>query len=218
MFFGPTTGYEYLTITDNAAPQENILVDSTTSGTLIGSVPVLISGSNSGNEDAAIAVGSSIYYPSTYGYQYPASAESGTSIPASAPFVGGMQRVDVLPHGGGLTTVWQTQTIASAAEPRLSLADNLIYTVGLDTTTGTYSLITVNPATGHLVSSTPYGSATGDNPLQMVSMISPSGVLYQGTERELLRVQAIVPEPSTIALVLAGLGWGWTMRRRRTRA
>ena len=155
VFFGPTTGYEYLTITDNASPQENILVYTTTSGSLVGSVPFLFSGTNSGNEDAAIAVGSSIYYPSTYGYPYPASAESGTSIPGSAPFVGGMQRVDVLPDGSGLTTIWQS-TVASAAEPRLSLADNLIYSVGLDTATGTYSLITVNPATGSLVSSIAY--------------------------------------------------------------
>ena len=217
VFFGPTTGYDYLTITDNAAPQENILVYTATSGSLVGSVPFLISGTNSGNEDAAIAVGTSIYYPSTYGYQYPASAESGTSIPASAPFVGGMQRVDVLPGGSGLATTWQTQSIASAAEPRLSLADNLIYTVGLSS--GTYSLITVDPLTGQLVSSTPYGSASGDNPLQMVSMISPSGVLYQGTERGLLRVEALVPEPSTIAMALAGIACGgFTMWRRRKRA
>ncbi len=218
VFFGPDTGYEYLTITDNASPQENVLVYQTTSGTLIGSVPFLISGTNSGNEDAAIAVGNSVFYPSTYGYQYPQSAESGTSIPAGAPFVGGMQRVDVLPGGVGLTMGWQS-SVVSAGEPRLSLADNLIYTIGLDTTTGTYSLITVDPATGGQLSSTPYGSALGDNPLQMVSMISPSGVLYQGTKEGLLRVQAIVPEPSTIAMALAGLACGgfsaWRRRRRK---
>jgi len=220
VFFGPETGYEYLTITDNASPQENILVYNATSGSLIGSVPFLTADLNSGNEDAAIAVGNSIYYPSTYGYPYPASAETGPSIPESAPFVGGMQRVDVLADGSGLITVWQSETIASAAEPRLSLFDNLIYTVGLDTATGTYSLITVDPSTGALVSSTPYGSAAGDNPLQMVSMISPSGVLYQGTERGLLRVEAI-PEPSTLALggiALAALtAWSAQQRRRTMR-
>jgi hypothetical protein len=214
-FFGPKTGYEYLTITDNAYPQENILVYNTTSGSLIGSVPFLISGTNSGNEDAAIAVGNSVYYPSTYGYQYPQSAESGTSIPASAPFVGGMQRVDVLPDGSGLISRWQS-AVASAGEPRLSLADNLIYTIGLDTTTGTYSLVTIDPDTGVQVSSTPYGSSFGDNPLQMVSMISPSGVLYQGTYAGILRVEAIVPEPSTAALACGGIAWlAWRWRRRR---
>lgn len=128
-----------------------------------------------------------------------------------------MQRVDVLANGSGLTTVWQSQTIVSAAEPRLSLADNLIYSVGLDTTTGTYSLITVNPDSGALVSSTPYGSAMGDNPLQMVSMISPSGVLYQGTKGGLLRVEAIVPEPSALPLALGGLTWATWCNRKQWR-
>ena len=219
VFFGPTTGYEYLTITDNAAPQEHVLVYNATSGTLIGSVPFLISGVNSGNEDAAIAVGNTIYYPSTYGYPYPASAETGTSIPASAPFVGGMQRVDVLADGSGLITVWESQSVISAAEPRLSLFDDLIYTVGLDTISGVYSLITVDPATGNVLSSTPYGSAPGDNPLQMVNMISPSGVLYQGTERGLFRAVAIsaVPEldPSGVAAVFALLAGVLGLLERR---
>ena len=201
-FFGPKTGYEYITITDNAAPQENILVYETISGNLTGSVPLLTAGLNSGNEDAAIAVGRSIYYPSTYGYPYPKSAENPeVSVPASAPFVGGMQRVDVLPDGR-LLTVWSNNLIASAAEPRLSVADNLIYTVGLDTSTGVYSLITIDPDTGRLLSSTPYGSSSGDNPLQMVGMISPDGVLYQGTELGLMRVEAQTPATSPLGLAV----------------
>ena len=214
-FFGPTNGYEYLTITDNAAPQENILVYQTSSGALVGSVPFLTAGVNSGNEDAAIAVGNSIYYPSTYGYPYPPSAESGPSDPASAPFVGGMQRVDVLADGT-LQTVWSNSMITSAAEPRLSVLDNLIYTMSVDTNSGVYSVITIDPDTGAVLSSTPYGSSSGDNPLQMVSMISPDGVLYQGTERGLIRVEA-VPEPSTFALLALGVAaWGgyWWRRRR----
>jgi hypothetical protein len=38
-FFGPNPGYEYLTITDNAYPQENILVYAATSGSLTPSRP-----------------------------------------------------------------------------------------------------------------------------------------------------------------------------------
>lgn len=190
VFFGPTTGFDYLTITDNASPQENILVYRAIDGKLIGSVPFLTAGVNSGNEDAAIAVGNSIYYPSTYGYAYPPSAATGPSVPSTAPFVGGMQRVDVLPNGSGLTSIWANQSLPSAAEPRLSLADNLIYTIGLNTSTGVYSLITIDPSNGNPLSSTNMGSSISDNPLQMVSMISPNGVLYQGTERGMVRFQA----------------------------
>jgi len=101
-----------------------------------------------------------------------------------------MQRVDVLPNGSGLTSIWANQSLPSAAEPRLSLADNLIYTIGLNTSTGVYSLITIDPSNGNPLSSTNMGSSISDNPLQMVSMISPNGVLYQGTERGMVRFQA----------------------------
>jgi hypothetical protein len=199
-FFGPTTGFEYLTITDNAAPQENILVLNATNGALIGSAPFLTSGVNSGTENAAIAISNSIYLSSTYGYGYPPGAASGPSDPSSAPFVGGMQRVDVLPDGSGLTNVWMNQTLPSAAVPRLSTSDNLIYTVTYSTNTGIYSFVTVDPTDGSVLSSTNVGTA---NTLQMVGVIGPNGVLYQGTETGLFSVAAL-PEPSTYALL--GLG------------
>ena len=92
------------------------------------------------------------------------------------------------------------QTLASAAVPRLSTADNLIYTVTYSTNTGIYSFVTVNPEDGSVLSSTDVGTA---NTLQMVGVIGPSGVLYQGTETGLFSVTS-VPEPSTYALF--GLG------------
>ncbi len=72
----------------------------------------------------------------------------------------------------------------------MSLAGNLIYTIGLDTSTGMYSLITVDPSDRIQLGSTNYGSGDRENPLQMVSMISLAGILYQGTEKGLIRVQA----------------------------
>ncbi len=188
-FFGPITGYEYLTITDNASPQENILVYNARSGNLIGSLPFLTANVNSGTEDSAIAMGNSIFVPSTYGYVYPPSATSGPSEPASAPFVGGMQRVDVLPGGVGLTTVWSNPTLPSTSVPRLSAKDNLIYTVVVNQNTGAYSLVTVDPATGLPISSTLVGNSSSDNTLQMVGTIAPGGVLYQGTINGLFSAQ-----------------------------
>jgi hypothetical protein len=113
-------------------------------------------------------------------------------VPSGAGAVLGKARI-VAPNAASLKRAVPSTASGVAAPPTRSIAGNLIYTVGLDTVTGTYSLIAVNPDTDALMSSTPYGSAMGDNPLQLVSMISPSGVLYQGTKAGLLRVQAIVP-------------------------
>lgn len=184
-FFGPVTGYEYITITDNASPQENILVYNARSGKPVGSIPFLTANVNSGTEDSAIAMGNSIFVPSTYGYVYPPGAATGPSEPATAPFVGGMQRVDVLPGGVGLTTVWANQSLPSSSVPRLSAKDNLIYTVVVNSS-GAYSLATVDPSTGQPIGSSVVGN---ENTLQMVGTIAPGGVLYQGTVNGLFSAQ-----------------------------
>ena len=97
-----------------------------------------------------------------------------------------------------------TNTVPSSALPRLSLADNLIYTIIVDSeksdatnqTTASYSFAAIDAATGDIVGTPmPLGSNTfrGDYPsylntsqytwntLQMTGVISPSGVFYQGT-------------------------------------
>ena len=177
VFFGPRSGYEYVTITDNAVPQENVLVYRARTGRRVCSVPMLGT-DNSGTENAPIGSGRSVFVASTYGYPYPASATTGTSSPSTAPFVGGMQRIVVKAAGRGCATAW-TNAVRSAAVPRLSLADGLLYTVQLSST-GTYSYTTIDPANGDVVSSAAIGGAAS-NTLQMVGMITPSGVLYQGT-------------------------------------
>ena len=217
-FFGPDTGFEYITITNNASPQESILVFDSSDGTPIGSAPFLTAGVNSGTENASLAVGNSIYLTSTYGYEYPPGAATGPSDPASATFVGGMQRVDVLPGGVGLTTVWENHTLTSAALPRLSTGDNLIYTVEVDVATNMYNFVSLDPTTGQVLSTTPIGNASLDNTLQMVGTLGPSGVLYQGTEGGLFSVSA-VPEPGlfTGLVTMLAAGGGWLRGRKRAR-
>ncbi|MFD0331903.1 hypothetical protein ACFQZC_36455 [Streptacidiphilus monticola] len=78
-FFGPGDGTEYVTITDNAAPHENLLVYRVAGGpTPVCTTPVLTQYAASGTEDAVIASGSSVFVTDTYGYPYPA-------LPAGAP-------------------------------------------------------------------------------------------------------------------------------------
>ncbi len=224
VFFGPTTGYDYIVITDNATapgtsnatPAENVNVYSVANGNLVAQTPFLTS-SNAGTENAPIAVGNRIFVPSTYGYWYPPPSETpSNSVPSiqQAPFVGGFQGMTLASNGASLVTDWgPANTVPSSALPRLSLADNLIYTVlansstqgsGLSTqTTVSYSFAAINADTGQIVG-TPLalGSNTfsGDYPnylntgnyswntLQMTGVISPDGVFYQGTAAGIVMV------------------------------
>ncbi|GAA1937341.1 hypothetical protein [Kitasatospora viridis] len=196
-FFGPGDGTEYVTITDNAAPHENLLVYRVASGPApVCSTPVLTAYQESGTEDAVIATGSSVFVTNTYGYPYPAlPAGAPASTPASAGFDGGLTRVDLDADGTTCHTVWNS-TVKSAALPRLSLADGLIYTVAVSGPTGlvgsdtfaAYSYAALDPATGRQVASTPIGLGLLYNPLQMTGTTAPDGTLYQGTETGVLRI------------------------------
>lgn len=221
VFFGPTTGYEYLVITDNATapdtnnvtPAENVNVYSVADGTLVAQTPFLTQ-SNAGTENAPIAVGNRIFVPSSFGYWYPPPSETGPATPSSAPFVGGVQGMTLAADGTSLTTDWgPANTVPSSALPRLSLADNLIYTVLANATTqGTgptmqttvnYSFAALDADTGAIVGtphpigvntfsgSTPNYRDTSSyswNTLQMTGVISPEGVFYQGTAAGLVMV------------------------------
>ena len=196
-FFGPGDGTEYVTITDNAAPHENLLVYKVAGGpTPICTTPVLTQYTESGTEDAVIASGNSVFVTDTYGYPYPALPSGApASVPSSASFDGGMSRVDVNADGTGCQLVWNSD-VESAALPRLSLADGKIYTftvagptdlVGSDTF-ALYSYAVLDPATGAVESSSPIGLGLLYNPLQMTGTTAPDGTLYQGTETGVLHI------------------------------
>lgn len=212
-FFGPKTGFEYIAITDNWAtnngntPAESFNIFQTkkvadNKSQLIGTVPFL-SSTNSGTENAPIAVGKSVFSPSTYGYWYPPSSQTGDSTPSGAEFVGGAQRVDFTGNrktGRTLNSKWQSEAV-SAALPRLSIADEQIYTVlgsydstllgneveysfgSIDPISGEYSVLSSLGLTDSWDGSYPQTwvpSSYNYNPLQMTGVISPEGVFYQG--------------------------------------
>ncbi|SEK35731.1 hypothetical protein [Streptacidiphilus jiangxiensis] len=194
---GPDGGTQYVTLTDNAAPHENLLVYRVADGpTPVCSTPVLTQYTESGTEDAVIASGSSVFVTNTYGYPYPAlPAGAPASVPSSASFTGGMSRVDLNPDGNGCHLVWNSD-VESAALPRLSLADGLIHTLTAAGPMGTvgaqtfasYSYATIDPATGAQLSSSWIGLGLLYNPLQMTGTTAPDGTLYQGTETGVLRI------------------------------
>ncbi|MEU8895191.1 hypothetical protein [Nocardia sp. NPDC048505] len=189
-YFGPGDGADYLTIVDNADDQVRVLVFRSGSGELVCSRPVLTKG-GAGSENSPIGIGRSVFVAGTYGYPYPAVPEgAGPAVPASAPFRGGMTRVDV--DENGCRTVWEN-TVRSAAVPHLSTADGKLYTVsrvGLDTTTPLdgYLFTVLDPETGAVLSNRPLPGTIVDDPLQTSALITSGGRVLQGTITGILRI------------------------------
>ncbi|WP_020496120.1 hypothetical protein [Sciscionella marina] len=183
-FFGPRTGTEYLAITDNAAPEENLVVVDARTGAPVCTAPSGLAGT----ELSPVASGDSVYLASTYGYPYPALPEgAGPSTPLLAPFTGGMTRIDV--HPGGCATVWRNPE-RSAAVPRLSTADGKLYTITRQKPAGGargstlfdhYEAAVIDAKTGRASTAGRIGSGFFSDTLQMVGSIVPGRVQYQGT-------------------------------------
>jgi hypothetical protein len=215
-FFGPRTGTEYLAITDNAVPAEHLLVYDTRPGgvraprrkgpDLICDTSVLTPGP-SGTENSPIGSGSSVFVASTYGYPYPAQpAGAEPTQPASAPFTGGLTRVDIRPGGRGCGVRWQS-AIRSAAVPRLSLGDGRLYTVqrvdplqadGTSDLDG-YQFAVLDAQTGRTLATRLLGAGAPYDTLQTGETIMPGGVSYQGTLSGILRISpaaaSLIPPP-----------------------
>jgi hypothetical protein len=143
----------------------------------------------SGTENNPVGFGRSVFVASTYGYPYPAvPAGAAPSQPASAPFTGGVARVDLNASGRGCRVVWQ-DTVRSAAVPRLDVADSLLYTVQrvdpLDPSgTGDgdlYNSVAIDADTGAVLTATPIGAGYLSDTLQLAPTMVPGRVLYQGT-------------------------------------
>ncbi|MCW2991327.1 MAG: hypothetical protein JWM73_1921 [Solirubrobacterales bacterium] len=194
-YFGPAHGDELVAITDNAAPHEHLLVYDR-AGRRVCDVPVLTK-SDSGTENSPIGSGRSVFVASTYGYPYPAAPEGAEPTkPASAPFTGGLTRVDLRPGGRGCDVRWDTG-VRSAAVPRLSVADGLIYTVqrtnrlapgGTASPLDDYALLAIDAETGRVRSTQPLGAGLPADTLQLAGTIVPGGVIYQGTISGIFRI------------------------------
>ncbi|MDB4985345.1 MAG: hypothetical protein JWN04_523 [Myxococcaceae bacterium] len=194
-FFGPRSGSDYLTITDNAEPTANLLVFASRDLTHPLCQIALPAPTGYGSENSPIGSGRSVFVASTYGYPYAALPEgAGTSRPASAPVLGGMARVDVA-DDGRCSVVWQN-AVRSAALPKLSLPDGLIYTVerkllSADASSGpldSYLYTALDPLSGQIVAQHELPGAT--DTMQLAGTLAPGGILYQGMLTGVLRISA----------------------------
>lgn len=210
-FFGPKGTDEYLTITDNADGQISLLVYDTQTGAEVCNTPVFGS-TGGGSENSSIAYGNAIYVANTHGYPYPAMPEgAGLSKPLVAPFQGGMQRIDVNADGSGCHTVW-TSPVASSAVPRLSVVDNIIYTVERPNVWGmtgsAFNAVTVDADTGEVTSRHRIADTALQDTLEMVGTITKDGVWWQGAMSGVFRLEAApgnkVPQPDAVGSGVSG--------------
>ncbi|MFC4377719.1 hypothetical protein ACFO5K_26940 [Nocardia halotolerans] len=190
-YFGPATGADYLTMVDNAPGRVRVLVFRSGSGELVCGQPVFANDA-AGSENSPIGIGGSVFVAATYGYPYPAVPEdAGPAQPETAPFTGGMTRIDV--DDDGCRTVWEN-AVRSAAVPHASVADGLIYTVGRNGLPNTtpldgYSFTVVDPNTGAVVSEGAMPSTVLADPLQTSPLIMRGGGVLQGTTTGIVRIE-----------------------------
>jgi hypothetical protein len=206
-YFGPRYGTEYLAIVDNAQPRSRLLVfDALASRRARAPRPVceipVLPVSASGSENSPIGSGRSVVVASTYGYPYPAYPDDAGPLAPGARedvFPGGMTRVDLDADGSGCHEAW-TSHVRSAAVPKLSLPDGLLYTVvrtGATPLAGAatspldgYAFVALDAGTGRQRGAGSYlGQTLLSDALQLAGNAAPTGgVWWQGSISGLWRI------------------------------
>lgn len=200
-FFGPETGSEYLMITDNNDFQTSLLVFKTDAkqAELICQYPLFEEGT-SGTENSAIGIGRSVIVASTYGYPYPRVPDGvPVAVPEKTDFAGGMTRIDLYDDESGCSEVWKND-LRSSAVPKLSTADNLIYTVERRNVMNSpraklvdsFYFTALNPETGTTLYQKRIGGGFFSDTLQMAGNIGPDQIYWQGTVGGMIRIS---PKP-----------------------
>lgn len=193
-FFGPN-GSDYVMLSDNADRQEKLIVYRSADGSAVGEGTLFTPGA-SGTENSMIGVQNSIVGACTFGYPY---AQYPDTKPAyRAQVAPGMERWDVNDDASGITLKWRNNGIYSAAVPRLSTADNLIYTcerprgpAGVLTGPVVYACA-IDMDSGRVVHRQRLprlaNLLAGGDPSQMVGVIDKHGVWWQGTIGGIYRI------------------------------
>ncbi|WP_295651149.1 hypothetical protein [uncultured Dietzia sp.] len=140
-YFGPDDGL--IAITDDSEPPDLIVLRQT-DGSEVCRMPafattldpstaaadgVLLDGP-AATENSIIAFGDALVLVNTYGFEYPPFAVDGPAVPPSAPYTGGMTRIDVDVNGSGAdgtcSRAW-TSLARTASLPKLTTGDGQIH-------------------------------------------------------------------------------------------
>ena len=164
---------------------------------------VLIDGP-AATENSIIAFGDALVLVNTYGFEYPPFAVDGPAVPPSAPYMGGMTRIDVGMNGSGAdgecSRAW-TSLSRTASLPKLTTGDGQIHAMaygpaasdaalgslpeplpgqelldlGLAQKVGPVFATSTDVETGREVARTFVGSAPLDEPMELTGTLASRG-------------------------------------------
>ncbi|PKF48811.1 hypothetical protein AT251_23410 [Enterovibrio nigricans] len=191
-----------MTIADNADDGERVLIyDAHVENpdrALLCSVDVPAYGGVFASENSPIAIGRTVIISSTYGYPYPIDNVLPPSVPSFAPIEGGMHRIDLrnsYKPGKGAKKgnrenchIQWSNAARSAAVPKLSVSDKLVYTV--ERLDDEYSFSAIEYSTGETLHSQTLGAGNLFNTLQLAGNVGFQRVFWQGTTGGIVKVSA----------------------------
>lgn len=207
-FFGPKTGFEYLTLLDNGTKGTHLNIYNSENGKLIASELAFDGDHEQGSENSPIAFGNSVIIASTYGFPYPASS---SATDERGVLKNGIQRFDVNPDGKGAISVWFNKEVRSTSVPKLGKDSGKIHFIDEDKE-GTQFYAELDFKTGKLVQKVKIDldplsallqtsklspdqksemlKRIGNpfNTMQMAGLFDCNGVIYQGTKLGIMKI------------------------------
>ena len=179
-------GDKYVTITDNADGQVNVLVYqqlAVDGDQLVCKQPIFASGRGT-SENSISAAGNALIIENNYGYQGP--YENITAEP-------GLARVDIQEDGQGCAIAWENRKISSpSAVPKVSLPNGLIYIYTRDPSNPpdlqAWYFTAVDIHTGKLVFKVLTGIGAGYNNHYGSMSLGQNGTMYLGVLQGLVAV------------------------------
>ena len=210
-FFGPKTGYEYLTLLDNGTEGTRLNIYNSEKGNLIASELAFEGDPQQGSENSPIAFGNSVIIASTYGFPYPASS---SATDEKGELKNGVQRFDVNDDGNGAKAVWYNKNIRSTSVPKMGKDSGKIHFISEDEKEDQF-YTELDFKTGKIVKKVkidlnPYSvlpnvsqlsttqkkemlNRIGNpfNAMQMAPLFDGNGKIYQGTKLGILKISEV---------------------------
>lgn len=182
-------GEDYVTITDNADEQINLLVyrrqQAVVGERLVCKVPLFEAGA-SATDNTMVALERSIIIENNHGYISAFQQKDWSAV------TGGISRIDVRADESGCDTVWTSSEKAPSVVPKMSAATGLVYFYTFEPQSNgenAWYLMALDFETGQTVFKIRTGAGSGyDNNWSPITL-APDGTAYVGTFEGLIAIK-----------------------------